>query len=128
MNPQGAQPTFIIDRQASGRMIPGEGEGVAVHFPGIAAGSENERQHGDAMTSGYASAIDATLRTVRRLVAEGKLSMARGGCQARKLAPASEDRSHAAVMDRPSVPECPGTNHLTNLARSPFPRVTSRRR
>ncbi len=53
-------------------MMSGEGESVGGHVPGIATGSEEERQHGDAMKSPSPSAIDATLRTVRRLVAQGE--------------------------------------------------------
>ena len=45
----------------------------AVNFPGIAPGSEEERRHGEAMKSAYVSAIEGTLRAVRRLTMEGKL-------------------------------------------------------
>jgi hypothetical protein len=45
----------------------------AVNFPGMTPASEEERRQGEAMKSAYVSAIEATLRAVRKLAVEGKL-------------------------------------------------------
>lgn len=45
----------------------------AVSFPGVEPGSGEEKGRAEAMKSSYLSAIETTLRIVRRLVQEGQL-------------------------------------------------------
>lgn len=42
-------------------------------FPGVEPGSAAEKQKGDSLKSDYLGAIGATLRTVRKLISEGRL-------------------------------------------------------
>jgi hypothetical protein len=45
----------------------------ALVFDGIPQDSEEERQHGEQVKSDYFAAVNATLRTVRRMVSDGAL-------------------------------------------------------
>ena len=62
--------TNVISESAKGLMLTFT---FAVGFPGAAAGSEAEREQGDAVRASYASAVESTLAATRRLVSENRL-------------------------------------------------------
>jgi hypothetical protein len=46
---------------------------IAIGFPGVWPGSDEEQRLGSVLASNYAQAIAGTLDTIRRMVAEGKV-------------------------------------------------------
>lgn len=63
--------TNVISESERGLMLTFT---FAVNFPGVQPGSESEKQQGQQMKSSYVKAVEATLKEVRRLASEGKLS------------------------------------------------------
>ena len=62
--------TNVISESSRGLLVTFT---FAVRLPGVASDSDEEQRAGAAMKARYVGAIEATLKTVRRLVADGKL-------------------------------------------------------
>lgn len=62
--------TNLISESARGLLLTFS---FAVNLPGAAPGSDEERERGMAMRSSYVAAVEATLKRVRELVADGKI-------------------------------------------------------
>ena len=68
--PNGGWITNVISDSNRGLLLTFT---FALTFPGIAEGSNDERQHGDAVKDSYVAAISATLAETRRRAREGVL-------------------------------------------------------
>ncbi len=62
--------TNLISESARGLLLTFS---FAVNLPGVVPGSAEERERGLAMRASYLGAVEATLKRVRELVAEGKI-------------------------------------------------------